>query len=487
MRLLQDNSLISLGPNSKAVLSDVVKKGGTVIAHLKGVLRAKVQKGTPRNLKLVLKTRGAVMAVRGTEFMTLTNPQNGITTLVTLEGKVEIVKAKVAFNPTEMIKKIEENKGVVVKKGGATTTTLPKRGEPEAAKLVVHKVNPVQLVALKENDTFKADVKGESKKSMQLSSIQTKNLYAAAGAAPKSGGFIDFNSAIFIPPSQDENAKLGKVDSVTGEYVPEEGVIIDPKKGFVADTSNLIAMNNVAELNRQTGFKVIMPTIPKIPRDPMDHRIGNLIFGAEVFSEYRKATLNKVSNPSEEAKPDGRPGLGLGFVTSYGVNENWLLRAVAGAKFAGAEKADLTADPRRGDDKLALSARFDSTYFFNKNFGVRFDARYEQDLVLVAATTDSANSFASVYSLWIPKFGASLVGRLNTRFDVDAGYLLLADSSPDNFSAGSGHTIHGGVTYYLSNNRAKFLRLGIDSTVHQYGNIRNKETGTTLTYNLTFF
>lgn len=87
-----DNSILSLGPESKAVIIQVDQKAPSVVSLLKGKMRASVQPNAEGKEKFYVKTRTAAMGVRGTEFQSIYNPENKITNLLTFSGEVAMVK-----------------------------------------------------------------------------------------------------------------------------------------------------------------------------------------------------------------------------------------------------------------------------------------------------------------------------------------------------------------------------------------------------------
>ena len=88
-----DNSVMSIGADSKIVISEMSKDSPGIISLLKGRIRTEVEKlqGEEEH-KFYVRTRTAAMGVRGTEFQTIYNPDNHVTSLLTYKGEVAIVK-----------------------------------------------------------------------------------------------------------------------------------------------------------------------------------------------------------------------------------------------------------------------------------------------------------------------------------------------------------------------------------------------------------
>lgn len=278
-----DRSKISLGPNSKLVVTQFKKTKGNVISLLKGRVRTKVppEKGRDKN-KFFIKTRTAALGVRGTEFQTIYNPQNKVTNLLTFEGsvamanikdrnldktekvvlkrnnenkvRVEKVEVSKASDDLEKIDQVLEKKEVVVVKAGQFSGTLNKN--KKVSRPV--KINPQQLGVLYANENLIEKDAKETVVAKDASSVKkyVKLQQAPQAAppegfydkvtgdyAPKSGGFIDLNTGLYIAPEADAKfnekeqvyvpKKIGKLDVETGEYVAPTGIKLDARKGFV--------------------------------------------------------------------------------------------------------------------------------------------------------------------------------------------------------------------------------------------------------------
>jgi len=94
LRVKFDNQTeMTLGPSSKMVLSLMGSSRPSVISLLKGSLRSFVQKHKNGNEhKLFIKTQTAAMGVRGTDFISLYNPENKISSVLTFSGGVAFSK-----------------------------------------------------------------------------------------------------------------------------------------------------------------------------------------------------------------------------------------------------------------------------------------------------------------------------------------------------------------------------------------------------------
>lgn len=283
---LEDGTSLSVGPNSKIVLSQLGDKKDktSVVGLLKGAMRSKVKKSDDGDMKFFVKTRTAALGVRGTEFESVYVPENRVTSLVTYKGNVamahlndhefaktektvevnvdrdtldqrdiEIVKEEAASTDKEKVESIKEvfkkNDVVEVKQGQLSQTV-----ESMATVSKPTILNPVQLNTLYKNDTYEKNsgktVSGDlldQSLTIKPAAIETppegildveKNVYA-----PKSGGFFDRETGLYIPPAEDAlyDQKMnvfvasneGAIDQKSGEYVAPIGLKLDPNKGFV--------------------------------------------------------------------------------------------------------------------------------------------------------------------------------------------------------------------------------------------------------------
>lgn len=314
----KDNSTMNVGPRSKVSVLETKKDGTSFIHLLKGTIRSKVNKASSNTKhKYYLKTRSAAMAVRGTEFQAVYNPENNISSLLAYEG--EVAMAKVEEDPAAELKRLKKirrkqlknqkvetsasgdvdiveskpkydlegrmdqaltnNEAVLVKRGqySGTVNTIKRASLPV-------KISPVQLNALYRNSEMKekltrSEVKEENldigKKNLQIKGADQEA--PAEGIfdeklgkfAPRSGGVLDLNTGLYVAPESDSvfDSKLkvyvpksssGTIDQETGQYVTPRGLRLDAVKGFVASTKseNKILLANASSLNAATKAKL---------------------------------------------------------------------------------------------------------------------------------------------------------------------------------------------------------------------------------------
>lgn len=286
-----DGSEINIGPESKIIISEMKQNSVGIISLLKGRIRTEVQKdASPNGNKFFIKTRTAALGVRGTDFQTIYNPDNKMTSLLTYKGEVALAKVdektydqiqnagqreivrhqttkspEIKEVPAKPLNEAEELKRVLQSK---TTVIVPPGQNAfssdglKKASLPV-KISPIQLDALYKNQDFQEKtaanvnlkVEGEdlSKKMHLKSAAQvapTEGLYneKTGDFAPKSGGFIDLATGLYVAPDSDAkldsktgvyvSQKIGGIDADTGQYVAPKGLILDAKKGFILESDS---------------------------------------------------------------------------------------------------------------------------------------------------------------------------------------------------------------------------------------------------------
>ncbi len=298
--LMLDKSQINLGPNSKIVLDQVNGGKVGVISLLKGMIRAEVIKDESKNAKsetnkdkLYIKSRTAAMGIRGTDFQTSYNPESKITNLITFHGKVAMVKTE-NQNVPELEAVLGSKTAVMVEGGKFATVT-------EALKNVTEpiKISPTQYTSLKlnpdmmekttvTNEVFQEELKKTFVVYNELSKkeVENKNLGAKLFNTdnqvfrPTAGGVVDLTSGIYVPPSSTESNYVKDLNiyefksdkgSVTdiGNYLPPQGIKLDSKLGFIAESTNDSKVSELRVLNND-----ITGQIKKAPK-PRREDLGN--------------------------------------------------------------------------------------------------------------------------------------------------------------------------------------------------------------------
>ncbi|RZA05534.1 MAG: hypothetical protein EOP11_12605, partial [Proteobacteria bacterium] len=285
--LFPDQTQMNIGPASTLRLEATRPGEVSLVSLVAGQIRAKVAKDPfssrgPSKEKLVVKTRSAAMGIRGTDFNVSYNPANRLTALITFEGHVAMAN----LGPNEHALRVLENDRRLQHVGpGQFSGTLADAATPS----VPVRISPVQLEALRENDSFRglgergaaapvafaspippgvdprAFTGGEKSGELPapLVNLGSAPPPPAEGFfdeksktyAPRAGGYVDLGSGRYVPPPAgsafDPNTStfvppkaMGEVDPGTGMYVPPKGVQLDPVKGFVPEPAAPIPSAN---------------------------------------------------------------------------------------------------------------------------------------------------------------------------------------------------------------------------------------------------
>jgi len=288
-----DRSSINVGPESQMKIESFPKDKAGIISLVKGKIRSKVSKNYMNNSetdksKLFIKTKTAAMGVRGTDFQVSFNNENNATSLVTFEGAVAMgqINGDLGSFDQNKLESIVSNDQAVVVRRGQFSGASPKQEKVTAPT----KISPVQLETLEKNEvpgmsaatngaesTTAAPAPAPTKKYRSIvppgmdakevansSSSLDSSISEAAGAqavalvpevapvaaapemenTPKAGGFIDIETAQYIPPpansTYDANAgvyvppaDVGHVDPATGNYANDH-YTLNPDGSFSA-------------------------------------------------------------------------------------------------------------------------------------------------------------------------------------------------------------------------------------------------------------
>lgn len=298
--LLNDNSKVTIGSNSKMTINLMDDSKVSVLNLQKGNVRTEVVKESNQRNKLILKTRTASLGVRGTDFQTTYNPQNNITNLLTFKGVVAIVKNdQKAKSNEDVVNELKNEKNVkLIEEARFTTVTENNQLPTEPVKISAEQYTKLKIskeVEVSENE-IKKEYDQELIKTVALYekiSIEEKekNILAKRTTVnektskPTSGGLLDLDSGIYIPPVEKKenfNEKLnifevkptlGEV-SQTGQYIPPSGVTIDPKVGLIvssnASSEVKEAVSVVNKEVKQQIQEVVKPSLNDLNIDAND-------------------------------------------------------------------------------------------------------------------------------------------------------------------------------------------------------------------------
>lgn len=426
VKILADGSHITMGPNSKIVLTTLKKKRGTVLIFLTGTLRSKIEKDKDKTIKhkdpnkIYIKTRTAALGVRGTEFITVVNQENQVATLVTLEGEVAMAKIdpyEAQVDSAEVLKKsVESQDAQIVKKGRAATSYFHKEAVTKPTK-----VNPAQLVALKKNETLvEADTANLDKvENIKVTEELKKELYApdtpeeiqeGIAEIPKKGAFVDMKSAIFIPKAKEDAEVVGAIDKNSGGYIPPEGVKLDVRKGFVAKAKDEKAKELEKKLNKHIEYE-------EVPNDyaPTHVAVSEPVMPKGKNSFSLKAEFSAINYVIQGSSEDTNifaysPKLTANLTHPATARRIWFMNA--GTKFLSISKGEYDNEiEEKQDDDIAFFGELGFRYNIARDFALQSSVLYEEDIFPLFATDRHLNLGLYQKKIALPKL--KLAGIIN--------------------------------------------------------------------------
>lgn len=436
---LIDNSELNVGPESKVVITEMKKDSVGIISLLKGRIRTEVQKDAkdPEANKFFVKTRTAALGVRGTEFQTIYNPDNKMTSLLTYKGEVamakvdektfarlenapsiEVVRDDVTKEPEivetpakkldehEELNKILKNKSAVIVPPGQSSfssDSLKKTSLPV-------KISPVQLDALYKNEDFNEKSESNLKLQSAVDAINYKPMLKTAAQsapaegfynaktgdfAPKSGGFIDLNTGLYVAPSVDSKLdaksgvyvanQIGDIDADTGQYVAPKGLVLDANKGFILVDDQtktelkpeLLAMRE--DLNKNIAKDIVVGA--SLEDAPEAFNINEkfirdrITFSLWSMNQTLKANENSNTDPYVEV--DSLSAVRLGF--EWRMSSVNRFAPVVGIDYGIVDYKDKSLKGISQDSKKLLGLSFGFQYALSKSFNLYTKFGLHQD------------------------------------------------------------------------------------------------------------
>lgn len=281
---LPDNSQLTVGPKSKIVIEKFRNKNDpSLVSVASGLLRSSVPHEDNENTKMLIKTKSAVMGVRGTELQTIYNPKNNVASTITFTGNVAMAKLPPNANPSSMLASL--NKDAVSIKAGQVSITNMSKGFSITPPT---KMSPVQFNSLKRNDTFteSKEKSADNNKKVVPPGLSVKKAapeppkleqtlgvqetpkndipavanIPAANDGPAAGGYVDLNTGLYVPPPEGST-----FDPNTGVYVPNESVgKVDPETGAFLTTEGTTLSDDGEFKDSKTGeTKADIPSVSK--------------------------------------------------------------------------------------------------------------------------------------------------------------------------------------------------------------------------------
>jgi hypothetical protein len=296
-----DKSSMNIGPNSEIKIEKFSKNKAGVINVLSGKIRAKISKdylGMKKGKsKLFVKSRSAVMGIRGTDFIFTTSKKTGASTAVLFEGSVVFNKLNKGDN-TRNLESIV-NRGRRIRPG---QFSIAVRGKNRAT--VPSKMSAKQFIKLDKNDKFKitdtakgpqkrennsmvppglsgdvvmSDSKNLKKEINKISKQNVKSLLRdqneegveeskgfikGEDIKPADGSLVHLESGTVIPMGIDSNydANSGQWNSTTNGGVDQYGEYQPPAKHEITDEGQLLRKDpitgEVVQISTEIGVPV---------------------------------------------------------------------------------------------------------------------------------------------------------------------------------------------------------------------------------------
>ncbi len=511
--VFQDKSSMNVGPKSMVVINKLPKKKANMVNLLTGIIKAEVKKKSKKTTKtkMLIKTQTAVMGVRGTKFQSTYNPVNKTTSLVTVEGKVAMVKVKelpkavkvpvkeaadsgskiaeakkveVLDEVDQLDKVFSESKDVVEVPAGRYSGVVEKVAKPT----VPVKIAPKQYNAI-------AKSMGSKKKAVEVMKASDSDPApegfenkATGEFAPKAGGIVDFNTGIYVAPAV--NAKLdektgtfdskviGKVDKKTGDYIPPKGIKIDEKKGFVIDKkeSKEIASNQdevklqktVAMLNNDVKKQIV---VNKVENKPSKSFISkwlpkNHILTAQL-KPYSEVLTVKNNESGSEAEFYTEKANWMILTWKQDWNDKWSSRLRVGGQDYKIDESDVNvfkSSDDNGDNYFSMGV----AYKYSEKMSILVDIVDRSEFYVVPSNqngndgvelrTQSVNSLDVGIEYFIrdwKKFKVSTTGTLHLMGDESIPSVFGGEEDADLF----GFSVSGDLYYSWKKN------LGLNSSL----------------------
>lgn len=244
-----DKSTMNVGPNSEMKIEKFSKNEAGVINVLSGKIRSKVSKDYLKmekdKSKLFVKSKSAVMGIRGTDFAFATNRRTGASTAVLFEGSV--VFNKINSKNKQLNLESIVNQGHRIKPGQFSIVRADLNRPTIPAKMSLK-----QIRKLEKNETFISKTKPNKNESNRKSIVPpglSGEIVSNDGGSLEQG--IKKVVKINIKKKEiklDEQMKKESKGFVSGDLVkPADGAIVH------IDSGTVIPMGNDATFDKNTG------------------------------------------------------------------------------------------------------------------------------------------------------------------------------------------------------------------------------------------
>ncbi len=476
----KDGSILFIGPKSKAVVVRMDRQGNGIVGLLKGKIRSKINSKLKK--KFYIQTRNAAIGVRGTEFETVYNPENNITSLITYKGKVAMAtlegedlqknvertfdnkivvneKHGLMKNPKELIENSLEGPHTVIVKSGQLSQTVDKFNVVSQP----IQISPIQVNAIYKNSEYRMAKRNGKKLSLELDDYNVENQQIKSSAqkvstegvidsknkifAAKAGGLFDLETGLYIPPKNealfDQKNQvfaaqgIGLVDSATGSYRAPLGLVLDPREGFKERgfkknaPQELVARvrNNREDLNANLAMGHLIRT-----EDGPEERVAFKEPSAkELISKNTLSlafiTFNQDIDHSQDTylggdrQFDSEGAKGVRLSLAYASTGRWQPTSSFTMKKVPIPAGQRGAITQSGEDlvELAIGMR----YLLNPRWTLLSRISLSQDYIL-HHTSDTSGTSSSFIRVTTPKIDFGLTGVLyrSGHYSLETGVIM---------------------------------------------------------------
>lgn len=231
-----DKSTMNVGPSSEMKIEKLSDKEASVINVLSGKIRSQVSKDYLKmdkdKSKMFVKSKSAVMGIRGTDFMFSSHPKTGATTAVLFEGSVVFNKLK----PGEDTRNLES----IVNRGRRIHPGQFSISRPDMAKATVPaKLSSNQFRGLKKNETFQKEETAQAapkKKRSKAPPGLSGDVVTSSGGGLEQGLEKIGNVATTREPGSEKPSEHTKGFVKGDDVKPVDGSIVHIDSGAVIPT-----------------------------------------------------------------------------------------------------------------------------------------------------------------------------------------------------------------------------------------------------------
>ncbi|MEE2671513.1 MAG: FecR domain-containing protein [Bdellovibrionota bacterium] len=404
-----DHSTMNVAPKSMAVISKLPKEKASVVKLLNGIVKAQVDKNIKlkTKTKLIVKTPNAVLGVRGTKFQSIFNPKNKTTSLITVEGEVAMAKSK-----AEPLKEVEVDTLDKTFENPKEVIEVPAGKYTGVSETIEKPIEPVKIAPEQYNAIAKS--MGSKKTAEEVMKTSgSSEVEAAKNSAIKSGGYVDFNTGLYVPPPASakldektgtyEAPKLGKIDKNTGDFIPPKGVKVDDKKGLIIDKKEfakvassaekeklLAAVVEVKKSEKAVPLVVNKSKAQKKPSKPFSWGPKNHLLTAK-FVPYSEALKIKNRNNGAEANVFSDRANTIIFTWQHDWSEKFSTRLRIGDTEYHIDEDDVSVQ-NYGNDTNGGYFSFGTIYRFNDRLALSADIVDTRAFYAIASNQGAGSS-----------------------------------------------------------------------------------------------